>query len=252
MRLSLRGLAKRLRQLQGRLRDRLRSRLRPYLALRLGVAAMAVASALAPVPAMAQTDAAVSFFRAAQVNDAGRIKPLLARGLDPNLREPERGETGLIVALRNDAMAVVSLLLAQPKIALELQASNGNTALMMAAFKNNMPAVKALLAKGAQVNRPGWTALHYAASAGALDIMRVLLEHHAYIDAESPTRVTPLMLAAREGQEDAVKLLLREGADASLRDAGFHIDAAEFAERAEKPWIAKAIRQHQAEQIMGR
>ncbi|MUI16314.1 ankyrin repeat domain-containing protein [Massilia dura] len=219
--------------------------------MRLGVAAMA-ACALAPAPSAAQTDPAVSFFRAAQVNDAGRIKPLLARGLDPNVRDPERGETGLIVALRNDAMDVFDLLIAQPKIALEAQAGNGNTALMMAAFKNNMPAVKALLARGAQVNRPGWTALHYAASAGALDIMRVLLEHHAYIDAESPTKVTPLMLAAREGQEDAVKLLLQEGADASLRDAGFRIDAAEFAERADKPWIAKAIRHHQAEQLMRR
>ncbi|GGY40488.1 ankyrin repeat domain-containing protein [Pseudoduganella albidiflava] len=242
MRISLRGLAKRLRKLRARLRNR--------IALRLGVATVAVASVFSPTPATA--DDAVSFFRAAQVNDAGRIKPLLARGLDPNVRDPERGETGMIVALRNDAMDVFALLLAQPKIDLEAQAGNGNTALMMAAFKNNMPAVKALLAKGAQVNRPGWTALHYAAAAGALDIMRLLLDRHAYIDAESPTKVTPLMLAAREGQEDAVKLLLKEGADASLRDAGFRSDAAEFAERADKPWIAKAIRQHQAEQVMSR
>jgi ankyrin repeat protein len=244
MRAALRSLGKRLRKLRTRLRSR--------IAMRLGIATVAVASVLSPAPATAQADDAVHFFRAAQVNDAGRIKPLLARGLDPNVREPERGETGMIVALRNDAMDVFRLLLAQPKIDLEAQAGNGNTALMMAAFKNNMPAVKALLAKGAQVNRPGWTALHYAAAAGALDIMRVLLENHAYIDAESPTKVTPLMLAAREGQEDAVKLLLQEGADASLRDSGFHIDAAEFAERADKPWIAKAIRQHLAEEVMRR
>jgi ankyrin repeat protein len=209
---------------------------------------MAAASLLGVPPAHAQTPAedAVTFFRAAQVDDAGRIKRLLARGLDPNLREPERGETGMIVALRNDAMGVFSLLLAQPKIALETQAGNGNTALMMAAFKNNKPAVQALLDKGAQVNRPGWTALHYASAAGALDIMRLLLEHHAYIDAESPTRVTPLMLAAREGQEDAVKLLLEQGADATLKDNAFRIDAAEFATRAEKPWITKAISAHLA------
>lgn len=244
MKTSLRNLMKRLRKMRSRLRNR--------IALRLGIATVAVASAIVPAPSVAQADDAVSFFRAAQVNDAGRIKPLLSRGLDPNVREPERGETGMIVALRNDAMAVFQLLLAQPKIDLEARAGNGNTALMMAAFKSNMPAVKALLAKGAQVNHPGWTALHYAAAAGALDIMRVLLDHHAYIDAESPTKVTPLMLAAREGQEDAVKLLLQEGADASLRDSGFNVDAAEFAERAEKPWIAKAIRQYQAEQIMAR
>lgn len=187
---------------------------------------------------------AVSFFRAAQINDAARIKPLLARGLDPNIREPERGETGLIVALRYDAMNVVKLLLAQPGIQLEATASNGNTALMMAAFKQNREAVLLLIGKGAIVNRPGWTALHYAAAAGDVEGIKLLLEHYAYIDAESPSGMTPLMMAAREGQEDAVKLLLEEGADAGLVDGGFKIDAAGFAERAQKPWIAKTIRAH--------
>ncbi len=244
MRLSLRGLAKRLRQLRARIRSR--------FTLRLGAVAMAVASVTGAAPAAprVQDQDAVTFFRAAQVNNAATIKPLLARGLDPNVREPERGETGLIVALRNDAMDVFKLLLAQPKIQLEAHAGNGNTALMMAAFKKNKPAVLALIGKGAQVNRPGWTALHYAAAAGDIEIIRLLLEHHAYIDAESPTKVTPLMLAAREGQEEAVKVLLEEGADASLRDSGFRLDAAEFAEKAEKPWIAKAIRQFEAEQAM--
>jgi uncharacterized protein len=218
--------------------------------LRVAAAAMAVASIggaphAAAADQTAQADA-VTFFRAAQLNDAGRIKPLLARGLDPNVREPERGETGMIVALRYDAMAVFDLLLAQPKIQLDAQAANGNTALMMAAFRKNMPAVEKLVAKGAQVNRPGFTALHYAAAAGAIDILRYLLEHHAYIDAESPTKVTPLMLAAREGQEEAVKVLLEEGADATLRDKGFHLTAAEMAEKADKPWIAEVIRKHLA------
>jgi len=185
---------------------------------------------------------AVTFFRAVQIDDAGRLKPILARGLDPNMREPERGETGMIVALRHDAMKSFNLLLSQPGIKLETVADNGNTALMMASFKKNKEAVLALLAKGAQVNRPGWTALHYASAAGDLEIMRILLAHHAYIDAESPTGVTPLMVAAREGMEDAVKLLLAEGADASLKDLGFKSTAAEFADRADKPWIADAIR----------
>jgi ankyrin repeat protein len=217
--------------------------------LRVATAVMALATVGgAPHVAAAGQSAndAVTFFRAAQLNDAARIKPLLARGLDPNVREPERGETGLIVALRHDAMNVFELLLAQPKIQLDAPASNGNTALMMAAFKNNKPAVEKLVAKGAQVNRPGFTALHYAAAAGAIDILRYLLEQHAYIDAESPTGVTPLMLAAREGQEEAVKVLLEEGADASLRDKGFHLTAAEMAEKPDKPCSAEAIRKHLA------
>src|ERR1700739_813342 len=107
---------------------------------------------------------AVDYFRAVQMDNVGVIRKVLARGLDPNIREPERGETGLIVAMRYDSMNTLKLLLAQPGIQIEAKAPNGNTARMMAAFRENKPAVLALLAKGAQVNQPGWTALHYAAA----------------------------------------------------------------------------------------
>lgn len=186
----------------------------------------------------------VAFFRAVQIDDDRTVKTVLARGVDPNMHDPERGETGLIIAMRNDAMKVAKLLLAQPGLKVDEPAPNGNTALMMAALQKNKPAVLALIEKGAQVNRPGWTALHYAAAAGDLDIMKLLLERHAYIDAASPTGTTPLMLAAREGQEDAVKLLLEEGADATVKDRAWREDAAEFAIRAQKPWIAEQIRKH--------
>jgi ankyrin repeat protein len=197
-------------------------------------------------PAFAETEDDVAFFRAAQVDNTVTVGDLLKRGLDPNLHEPERGETALIIAMRHDANRVFKLLLEHPRIDLEAQSANGSTALMMAAFKHNKAAVKAMIAKGAQVNRKGWTPLHFAAAAGDLDIMNILLEHHAYIDAGSPSGLTPLMLAAREGMEDAVKLLLEQGADATLKDNAFRIDAAEFATRAEKPWITKAISAHLA------
>jgi len=186
----------------------------------------------------------VTFFRAVQIDDDRALKAVLARGLDPNLHDPERGDTGLIIAMRHDAMRVARVLLAHPRLKVDEAAPNGNTALMMAAFKKNKPAVLAMLEKGAQVNRPGWTALHYAAAAGDLDIMKLLLGRHAHIDAASPTGTTPLMLAAQEGQEEAVKLLLDEGADAALQDRAWHANAAEFAIRAQKPWIAAQIRKH--------
>lgn len=198
-------------------------------------------------PALGQESAdQVTFFRAAQMDNDRAVREVLARGLDPNVHEPERGETGLIVAMRYDSNKVLNELLKHPKLNLEEASPNGTTALMMAAFKHNKAAVNALIARGAQVNRKGWTPLHFAATAGDLDIMGILLERHAYIDAASPTGFTPLMLAAREGKEEAVQLLLREGADATIKDEAFKIDAAEFARRADKPWIAKAIESHQA------
>jgi ankyrin repeat protein len=110
----------------------------------------------------------------------------------------------------------------------------------MAAYKHKLDAVNALLAKGAKVNQSGWTALHYAASAGDLPIMKILLDRDAVVDARAPANVTPLMFAAREGQEGAVKLLLSWGADASLKsDHGW--TAVQFAQAGDKPGVVAII-----------
>lgn len=64
------------------------------------------------------------------------------------------------------------------------------------------------------MNREGWAPLHYAASADTpqtLDIIKLLLEESAYIDAASPNGSTPLMLAAQYSSEAVVRLLLQEG-----------------------------------------
>ncbi|RFP08107.1 MULTISPECIES: ankyrin repeat domain-containing protein [unclassified Duganella] len=198
-----------------------------------------------PLLAAEQTEDEVDLFRAAQLDNVSGVKKLLERGLSPNLREPG-GETALIVAMRYEAYRVATLLMDQPTIDLEAKAPNGNTALMMAAFRQNKATVLDMLKRGAQVNQKGWAALHYAAAAGSTDITSILLEHHAYIDAESPSGMTPLMIAAREGQEKVVELLLEQGADATLKDGGFHQTAAEFATHADKPWIAKTINAHLA------
>ncbi|MTV36197.1 ankyrin repeat domain-containing protein [Duganella radicis] len=206
------------------------------------LAATALACALGPVLAAdpVQSDDEVDFFRAAQLDATSRVATALMRGVNPNARDPN-GETGLIVAMRYESLNVARLLMDQPGIDLEAKAPNGNTALMMAAFRKNKTAVLEMLKRGAQVNQKGWAALHYAAAAGSVEITTILLDKHAYIDAETPSGMTPLMIAAREGQEDVVALLLKEGADATLKDGGFHLTAAEFALKADKPWIAKTI-----------
>jgi ankyrin repeat protein len=206
------------------------------LLLSLTLAAMVAAPALAAEQSADEVD----FFRAAQLDGASRVATALLRGVSPNARDSS-GETGLIVAMRYESLKVARLLIEQPGIDLEAKAPNGNTALMMAAFRKNKEAVLMMLKRGAQVNQKGWTALHYAAAAGSVEITTVLLDKYAYIDAETPSGMTPLMIAAREGQEDVVALLLEHGADATLKDGGFHLTAAEFALKADKPWIAKTI-----------
>lgn len=211
------------------------------------VLALMGAGNLMPRVAQGETDDEVTLLRAAQLDNVAGVNAALARGANPNARDSS-GETALIVAMRYEAYRVASVLMKHPRIDLEAQAPNGNTALMMAAFRGSKPAVLEMLAHGARVEQAGWTALHYAVASGSIDVAELLLERHAHIDAEAPSGMTPLMLAAREGQEKAVMFLLERGADASRKDGGFHQTAAEFATRAEKPWIAKAINDFLARQ----
>ncbi|WP_051971482.1 ankyrin repeat domain-containing protein [Massilia sp. 9096] len=183
------------------------------------------------------------FFRAVQMDDTRTVQSLL-RVVDPNGLNPVGGEPALVVAVREGSMNVLKLLLAHPGTQVDASAMNGNTALMMAAYKRNMAAVEALLAKGAAVNRPGWTALHYAAAGGDNDIAALLLKRGARVDAVSPAAsgaYTPLMMAAREGHEYSALFLLERGANPMLKN-GEGLTAAQIAERADHKAIAGAIR----------
>ena len=100
----------------------------------------------------------------------------------------------------------------------------------LAALQGMRATAARLIDRGADVNKPGWTPLHYAATNGHVALIRLLLEHHAYIDAASPNASTPLMMAAFYGSPAAVKLLLECGADPTLQnDQG--LSALDFANR---------------------
>lgn len=184
-----------------------------------------------------------AFFRAVQLDDVKTVQSMLGREVNANQLNPLGAEPGLVQAVREDAMGVFRAFLAHPGTDLEAKASNGNTALMMAAYKRNRPAVEALLAKGARVDQPGWTALHYAAASGDEAIVRLLLERGAKVDAVSPLKsgaYTPAMMAAREGHDGAALLLIAHGADPKRKNSE-GLTAVELAERAGKPMVAKAI-----------
>jgi ankyrin repeat protein len=199
--------------------------------------------------AQAATGAQVAdFFRAVQTDDARTVRAMLGSVIDPGQLNPVGGEPALVLAAREGSMRVLDFLLGFPGIDTEAQAVNGNTALMMAAFKHNLPAVQVLLAKGAAVNRVGWTPLHYAAASGDDEIAQLLLRRGARVDAVSPLAsgaYTPLMMAAREGHDATALLLIDAGANPSLKNSE-GLTAVQLAERAGKSYVASAIGSHAA------
>jgi uncharacterized protein len=173
------------------------------------------------------------FFKAAELDNESAIVGLALRGFDLNTLN-EKGEHALIVALRADSLKVVDFLLSQRSVNVESRNPQGESPLMIAAIKGHLGSARQLIRRGAEVNKTGWTPLHYAASRmepDSVDMVRLMLEHHAYIDAESPNKSTPLMMAAHYGHSDTVRLLLEEGADPSLRNEQ-GLTAVDFARRA--------------------
>ena len=60
--------------------------------------------------------------------------------------------------------------------------------------------------------------LHEAARHGHAELVRLLLERGARVNARSGTGRTALHLAAEEGHADVVRVLVDSGADVSIRD----------------------------------
>lgn len=170
-------------------------------------------SACSAVQASADED----FWVAIRNDRASTVKSLLARGLDPNMPN-EVSNTPLLEAVKEASWEVYDVLLADKRVDVNRANRLHETPLMYLAVRGEAARMEVLIKRGAEVNQQGWTALHYAASRGNDDAVRVLIEHYAYIDAESPGKMTPLMMAMRYNHVSTVKLLLDEGADGYVRN----------------------------------
>ena len=182
------------------------------------------------------------YSRALVSDNASLMVDLIFKGFDPNTKD-SRGRPGLVSALHQDSLKVFDVLLKAPKIDLNAASAQNETALMMTCIKGHLDLTKDLIKRGADVNREGWTPLHYAVSADtpkSLDIVKLLLEEHAYIDAASPNGSTPLMLAAQYSSEDTVNLLLQEGADVTLRNQR-GLTAVDFAKLVDRQYMVKIL-----------
>ena len=179
------------------------------------------------------------FFNAIKQDNADKIKELLVRGFDANTTD-SKNQTGLLLALREPSPKAAQVLIEWKKTDVNKLNAQGENALMLAALKGQLEWAEKLIKKGADINKTGWTPLHYAASGGQVAIISLLLESSAYIDAESPNGTTPLMMAAMYGSATSVKLLLQEGADPKLKSQQ-GLTALDFAQRGNRPDAVEAI-----------
>jgi uncharacterized protein len=185
------------------------------------------------------------FFKSVINDDPGTVEALLARGFDPNSRD-DKGQNLLYLSQREGAFRVAQVLLDHPQVQIDLPNKVGETALMMAALRDQGLWVTKLLDKGARIegavegDRPGWTPLHYAAAAPGTKALVVLLARGARVDARSPNGTTPLMMAAQYGPEAAVDALLKQGADAGLRN-DLNLGPADFAQRGGRESLASRL-----------
>lgn len=179
------------------------------------------------------------FFVAIKRDDPQAIRQLLQRGFDANTLDP-KGNQGLFIAVKEGNLKAAQALADWPKTRVEWRSAKDESPLMIAALKGYTDLARKLIARDADVNKTGWAPLHYAAAGGHIDVIQLLLDENAYIDAESPNKTTPLMMAAHYGSPEAVKLLLEAGADPTLRNE-LGLTAANFAEGANRKDLAASI-----------
>jgi ankyrin repeat protein len=166
-------------------------------------------------------------------------KHLIVQGANLELTKAETGETALLLAVsKGNYHSTVELLKAHANM--HHRNKIGQNALHTAIASGLPVLVEAILRTddswrhgtwAAQYHQPpiadtalptGMTAMMMCSQDGQVDMVRLLLEYRADVNARSTTGETALMYASIIGHSDIVKLLLENGADPSAKnDFGF-------------------------------
>lgn len=113
------------------------------------------------------------------------------------------------------------------------ETDDGESLLSLACSAGYYELAQVLLAMSAQVEDRGQkndcTPLMEAASAGHVDIIKLLLSHNADVNAQSSTGNTPLMYACAGGHVRAVQELLASGANVEDHNENGHTPLMEAA-----------------------
>jgi ankyrin repeat protein len=196
----------------------------------------------------AQIDGSTALHWAAERDDLDMADQLIRAGARVTARTRE-GVTPLQLAATNGSSAMIDRLLKAGADANVPFSAAGDTALMMAARTGKTDAIRVLVEAGANVNAKetwgGTTALMWAVAEGHVDAVRMLIDAGADVNARSnyvaaangrgfegrtPVAnradpkveefasgwLTPLTLAAREGDVEMARILVNAGVDVNV------------------------------------
>ena len=119
-----------------------------------------------------------------------------------------------------------------------------------AVMNGNKQAVRTLLQQKANVNAPqidGTTALHWAVQADDLETADLLIRAGANVSAANRAGATPMLIATTDGNAAMVDKLIKAGADPNASLTKYGDTALMMAARTGKPEAVKVLLDHGAQ-----
>ena len=150
------------------------------------------------------------------------INVLLEAGADPAITDAN-GCTWLHYAVAGCCSTAVLHLIMDQGAVVNATNKKNQTALMLASADGYIDVINALFEAGADptiTDANGCTWLHYAvAGCCSTDVLHLIMDQGAVVNATNKKNQTALMLASAEGTIDAINALLKAGADPTITDA---------------------------------